>query len=372
MLHNDFGGTPSILMQINDLGDATGAAEDASGGVVSFVTVAEARAAGTDMISLRQLMIDGGYYTPQPVPPPGSDPDPTLPSGLLLDGIAGITNSRQIAATAALVEGGAFVEMKPLLIQLAVTGGTVSIASIEDLSSPSTEIHGFDSCNNQGDILGHVTIEGVTHLLLYTAEDGWTDIGTADAVGRNLSERDANGAVYIVANNWRWHYSIPTGQTVSFIRLRGTYAKDPAASAAGVNSRGQVAGSIRVSRSDDHAALYDGTMKDLGSLTNSANWNDSWANAVNDSGIVVGGSFTGSAPGNTGLIYVNATGKTYDMANCLNAADRAVYKGLVAGNRADTNDLIDINATGMIIGPGLGGNWNLVGKKAFLLTPVSP
>lgn len=109
-------------------------------------------------------------------------------------------------------------------------------------------------------------------------------------------------------------------------------------------------------------------------LTSASSWNDSWAMAVNGSGNTVGGSLTGSVPGNTCLIYIYSRNKTYDMANCLNAADKAVYQGLTAGGRSDSNDLADINASGMISGPGIGvsQNYNIAGKRAYLLIPVSP
>lgn len=395
MLHNDFGGTDSTLVQLNDLGDAIGYGEDELGGTVAFVTTPETRAAGTDMVSLKQLLIDGGFYTPLPEPEPGAPPDPGLPSGWTLNDIAEINNARQIAATGTLVENDEVVGYKPIRIQLAVTDGTVSITSIDDLSSPLTDAHEFHvrAFNNQGDILGHALVPDATaageliwHLILYSPEVGWVELGTIDpglhALSRELSDRDANGSVYIIGNgafvegngNWRLHYNILSGQTVSLIRLEGTYSTDPYAFTFGVNSRGQVAGLMSTSRSDERAFLYDGTMKNLGNLTSAKSWNDSWANAVNDSGITVGGSFTGTSPGNTGLIYVPAKGTTFDMANCLNAADRAVYKGLVAGGRSDSNDLGDINVSGMISGPGIGvsENYNIAGKRAYLLIPVSP
>src|SRR5436190_14322998 len=71
MLTNEFGGTWSTLTELNDRDDAIGYAQDALGNTVSFVTTPETRAAGIDMVSLRQLMINGGYYVPVPPAPPG-------------------------------------------------------------------------------------------------------------------------------------------------------------------------------------------------------------------------------------------------------------------------------------------------------------
>lgn len=388
MLSNPFNGTASTLVQLNDLGDAIGYAEDAVGGTVAFVTMPEARSTGTDMVSLRQLLIDGGFYIPRPVPPPGTPPDPNLPSGWTLNDIAGITNSRQIAAKATLFQNGEIVGQKPVYIQLAVTEGIVSIESVIDLSSPFTDAYELHvmAVNNQGDILGQSLVPDAAaagetrwHLVLYSPEVGWNDLGTVDpgvsTLGHDVSDRDANASVYIVGDsNWRLQYNIPLDQNVSLVRLQGTYSKDPYAITFGVNASGKVAGLMSTGRSDERAFLYDGTMKNLGNLTSASSWNDSWANAVNGSGNTVGGSLTGSVPGNTGLIYVYARGKTYDMANCLNAADRATYLGLVAGGRSDSNDLADINASGMISGPGIGvsKNYNIAGKRAYLLTPVSP
>ena len=397
MLDNSFGGTSSTLVQLNDLGDAIGYAEDGTGGTVAFVTTPESRDAGIDMVSLRQLLIDGGHYFPLPDPPPGTppDPDPGLPSGWTINDIAGINNSRQIFATGTYVENDEIVGYKPIRIQLAVTDGVVSITSLEDISSPFTDAHEFHvvAVNNHGDILGHALVpdaaaagENVWHLILYSPLVGWTDLGTIDAgvhtLGGDLSDEDANGSVYIVGNgvfvegdgNWRLQYNIPLDQTISLIRLQGTYSRDPYAFTFGVNASGQVAGLMSTGRSDERAFLYDGTMKNLGNLTSARDWNDSWANAVNSSGTTVGGSFTGSVPGNTGLIYIYSRGKTYDMANCLTVDDKAVYQSLVAGGRADSNDLADINASGMIAGPGIGvsKNYNIAGKRAYLLIPEGP
>lgn len=390
MLNNDFGGTDSTLVKLNDLGDALGYANDELGGNVAFITTPETRAAGTDMVSLNQLLIDGGFYTPLPEPEPGAppDPDPGLPSGWTLNNIAEINNARQIAATGTLVVDDEVVGQKPIRIQLAVTEGVISITAIDDLSSAFTESHdlGVVAINNQGDILGDALVEGVWHLVLYSPEVGWADLGTIDpgvnARARDLSDRDANGSVYIIGNghffkghgNWRLQYNIPSGQTVTLIRLQGTYATDPYAFTFGVNASGQVAGLMSTGRSDERAFVYDGSMKNLGNLTSTKSWNDSWANAVNDSGTTVGGSHTGTVPGNTGLIYVPSKDTAFDMANCLNAADKAIYKGLTAGGRGDSNDLSDINASGVISGPGIGvsGNYNIAGKRAYLLIPVSP
>ncbi|MBC7853987.1 MAG: hypothetical protein IAF94_11160 [Pirellulaceae bacterium] len=124
-------------------------------------------------------------------------------------------------------------------------------------------------------------------------------------------------------------------------------------------------------RSDERAFLFDGTMKNLGNLTSASGWNDSWANAVNGSGTTVGGSMTGTTPGMTGLLYIPSTNKTHNMATCLNAADRATYMVQVASGRGE---LADINSGGLICGPGLGvsHNFNIAGKRAFLLAPIGP
>lgn len=383
MLSNDLGGIDSILVQLNDLGDALGYAEDDLGGTVAFVTTPETRAAGIDMVSLKQLLIDGGFYTPLPEPDPAAPPDPVphLPSGWTLNDIAEVNNSRQIAATGTLVENDEVIGRGPIRIHLAVTDGGVSITSIDDLGSPLTDAyeHHVVAFNNQGDILGHALVNNVWHLILYSPEIGWSDLGTIDpganALARDISDRDVNGSVYIIGrDNWRLQYNTASGETVSLIRLKGTYASNPYAFTFGVNAGGQVAGLMSTGSSDERAFLYDGTMKNLGNLTSRKSWNDSWANAVNSSGVTVGGSFTGTSPGNTGLIYVPAKGTTFDMANCLNAADRADYQGLNASGRSDSNDLADINAGGIISGPGIGvsENYNIAGKRAYLLIPVSP
>jgi probable HAF family extracellular repeat protein len=376
LLTNEFGGDDSALIQLNDWGDAFGYAENATGGNVAFVSVPEARAAGTDMVDIQQLLIDGGFY----------DPTPGQRSGWFLDGFAGINNARHIAVNLHLAQNDQSTGIKPAYLRLSVTAeGVVTIAEVVDLSDEWTDAHGLavSAINNNGDIVGHAWVPdansatgSASHLMLYTLEFGWRDLGTidpgVDTGGRNISDRDESASVYITGDgNWRLHYNIPSDQTLSVVRLQGTYATNPYAYTSGVNKSGMVAGLMATGNSDERAFLYDGTMKNLGSLTTAKSWNDSWARAVNDSGITVGGSLTGRSPGNSGLIYIYSTGKTFDMANCLNAADKAIYKDL-AYWRADSNELSDINASGVICGPGLGGNFNVAGKRAYLLTPVSP
>ena len=154
MLNNPFGAAGSSLKQLNDLGDAIGIAELPAGppNWVHFVTTPESRAAGVDMVSIKQLLFDGGFY------------NPTLGqrSGWNFYEAAGINNSRQIAATATLYVADQSVGTKPVRIQLAVTAGVVSIASVTDLSSPFTDAYQpsfvVAAVNNQGDILGHAAV----------------------------------------------------------------------------------------------------------------------------------------------------------------------------------------------------------------------
>jgi probable HAF family extracellular repeat protein len=389
LLTNEFGGTWSTLTELNDRDDAIGYAQDALGNTVSFVTMPETRAAGIDMVSLRQLMIDAGHYTPVPASPPGSPPSSDLPSGYSLSSIAGINDLRQIAASATLVVNNQIMGSKPILLQLEVNADVVSISSLKDLSDAFTDATPVNlnngEVNNDGDIVGGVYVPdaqatgGATyHLVLYTLENGWTDLGSADpgvlTVGRGLSDRDGDNFVYIIGNgNWRLRYDVLFGARET-VRLQGTYSTNPYVNTFGVNNNGLVAGLMATADSDERAFVYNGAMNNLGNLTTAKSWNDSWAHAVNEFGITVGGSFTGRSPGNTGLIYVPAKSKTFDMANCLNAVDKAAYQALATSGRSDSNDLSDINSAGVICGPGIGValNYNIVGKRAYLLTPVTP
>jgi probable HAF family extracellular repeat protein len=352
LLSNSFGGTGSSLRQLNDLGDAIGFAETSAGTTVKFVTTPESRDAGVDMVDIQQLLVDGGYC------------DPTLGqrSGWFIYQIVGIDNGRGIVGMATIALNDQAVDHKPFRMQLAVAvNGTVTIDAMGDLSNPLT--NSVAAVNRNGDVLGGISGQ----LALYSPEFGWSSLGIIKTDAVAVSDRAGDGSVTIVGGNWRLKYSIPLGQIVSNITLQGPYAKDPSVYCYGANAVGQVAGEMTTGRSDSRAFLFDnGVLKNLGNLTSATSWNNSWANAVNGSGVAVGGSLTGSAPGNSGLLYVNSTGKTYDMANCLSGAQKLQYTGLVA------RELADINQNGVICGPDDGVALNLSFKRAYLLKPASP
>jgi probable HAF family extracellular repeat protein len=365
MLANNLGGTWSEATDINNLGDVLGSAEDALGASVDYVSTPETRAAGVDMVGLRELMVLGGHFVP-------TEPR----QGWLLNHVGGINDSRKIAAIANFLVDGVNQGQRFVVLQLAVDGqGVPSIASVTELpfALPHSGIR-VSGINNDGDVLARASLpipgspgQTAYYNQIHAAEVGWTDTGVVTNLTDHISDRNEFAEVFLVTGDGRrTQYNVLTGTVAGTVTLKGTYKQDPAAFCYGVNAAGLVCGAMNTGRSDQRAFLYaGGVMKNLGNLTSATSWNDSWGNAVNASGNVAGTSMTGTTPTltHTGLLYVHATGATHDIANCLSGADRTTYTGLLA------RGMVDINDFNVACGPGGDIVVGTANKRAYLLVP---
>jgi hypothetical protein len=374
LLQNNLGGVWSKLSDINNLGDATGTAGNADGGTSSIVSTPESRAAGVDMVDLQALLIAEGFSIL-----------PSLPDvqrhGWFSLSLIGINDDRVIAGRAVYFDNGVHTGQRFFRMALSVAeNGEVAIDSIEGLSLP-WEAGGLagQSFNNDGDILALASLpdpnssSGISwQLVLYSPELGWTNLGFTPETTRALriSDRDASGQVFVVMTNdggKRLTYSIPTGTVASTVALVGTYKQSPTAEPGNVNNLGHVCGSIRTGREDYRASLHvDGATLNLGNLTSASGWNDSWANALNNTGLVVGTSMMGTPPVNSGLVHIASNSTTYDAANTLSGAQRTAYTSLVARGLADVND------SNLICGPASDIALADSERRAFLLIPGEP
>jgi hypothetical protein len=374
LLENNLGGVWSKLGDINNLGDATGTAGNAAGGTSSIVSTPETRAAGVDMVDLQSLLIAEGYSIL-----------PSLPDvqrhGWFSLSLIGINDDRVIAGRAVYFDNGIHMGQRFFRMALSIAeNGEVGIDSIDGLPLP-WETNGIagHSFNNDGDILALASLpdpngpNGTSwQLVVYSPELGWTNLGLTPETTLPLrtSDRDASGSMFIVMTEnggKRLTYNIPTGTITNTVTLVGTYKQNPTAQPGNVNDLGHVCGSIRTGREDYRASLYiDGVMLNLGNLTSASGWNDSWANAVNNTGTVVGMSMMGTAPVNSGLLYVASNSTTYDAANTLSSAQRTAYTSLVARGLADIND------SDVICGPASDIALADSESRAFLLVPAAP
>jgi probable HAF family extracellular repeat protein len=165
--------------------------------------------------------------------------------------------------------------------------------------------------NNSGWVTGYADMTGSTwtsmHAFLY---DGTTmrDLGTLGG-----SNSKANG---INDSGWVVGYAYIVGDTTSHAFLYdGTTMRDlnslttlPTgailSSAVGINDAGQIAGEMYMGNGDSHAYLYSGgTVTDLGTLGGSY----SEATGINNSGWVVGNSYTASYDLNHVFLYDGTT-----------------------------------------------------------------
>lgn len=163
--------------------------------------------------------------------------------------------------------------------------------------------------------------------------------------------------------------------------------------AAGINSRGDIVGWSDVTPSGTHAFIYtSGVMHDIGSLGGS-----SYAEDVNDSGVVVGWANIGNYyhafryAGGT-MNDIGTLGGTYSLANAVNSGGDIVGNADTAGGATHAflyhngvmsdlfpylstigltgfSEALDINDNGDIVGEGVDATGH---QHAFLLTIPEP
>lgn len=153
--------------------------------------------------------------------------------------------------------------------------------------------------------------------------------------GRNTSAYDVNSSGRVVGSidavqQWQYThayiYDSSSGSTTELGTFGGKHSWANA-----VNEAGLVVGKADLSSGSSHAFLYDGTaMQDLGTLGGAY----SSANGINSSGQIVGSSYLGSTGGQHAFLYEN--GVMQDLGN---------FGGLF-----DWSTAVDINDKGQILG----------------------
>ena len=199
-------------------------------------------------------------------------------------------------------------------------------------------ITGFGS--NRGDV--GFTINGSTVTRLPALPDGGVDVEpiAVDSSGLIVGQADTTTSDFQAAE-WR-------GGTVTALgMLPGSLTSEALA----VNSTGQAVGAdVELSDGDAHAVLFaNGTVTDLDAPGTGVSGGDAVAQAINDSGVIVG-------QGGNGHAFVYQNGKAADL------------NGLIASGSGFTLLTADgINDNGVIVGTASNGTGQTFG---FELTPV--
>jgi len=262
--------------------------------------------------------------------------------------------------------------------------------SIQDLGTLGGNISSACAINDLGQIVGdsYITDNSTSHAYLYS-NHSMQDLGTLG--GNSSHARDINNSRQIVGysinnegiqssflfhdglmqdlnisdkmnsamgiNNLgqiTGHYFSDSGGRYSFLYINGVVKNialtTPIPPACSINDNGQVTGFFVVPGSI-HPYLYDGTLKDLGTLGGRS----AWSYGINSFGDVVGSSQTLEGDSHA---FIYSKGEMKDLNNML----------------VDTNNIwllqraSGINDAGQIVGNGV----NPLGQqRAFLLNPMS-
>ena len=237
------------------------------------------------------------------------------------------------------------------------------------------------SINEQGDIVGNYWDEnGNHHVFHFNDIDGFVDLGPESPSAANIpnaiSDRDANGRVVMVGRRsnqygWiaDWTPGVSAGTSITLLPPRYSDRRTPGYSLAyDVNRSGQVAGETSVSREDVRAGRYTTSTgwTNLGTLApaSASNWNDSWANAINNLAITVGGSQTGGTAfepnGRRAFIHADAFG-IWDLASLVD--------NLPAASAGLLETPADINENNAVCGPWVENFTDVETRPAYLLVP---
>lgn len=197
-------------------------------------------------------------------------------------------------------------------------------------------ITGFGS--NHGDV--GFTINGTTVTRLPALPNGGVDVEpiAVNGTGLIVGQADTTTSDFQAAE-WQ------NGTVTTLAQLPGSFTSEALA----VNATGEAVGAdVLLSDTDAHAVLFNnGTVTDLNAP--GTGLGDSSANAINDSGVIVG-------EGGNGHAFVYQNGQATDLNNLIAAGSGFT---LVGAN--------GINNNGVIVGTAVNGSGQTFG---FKLTPV--
>lgn len=244
----------------------------------------------------------------------------------------------RVAAVCLALSGAAAVQAQTYAISdLGGVGGSFSMAL---------------AINSSGQVAGNGSVAGDAAIHAFVYSDGQVrDLGTLGGAGSYVESIDEQGRVFgtsPVAAGSRTHRFVFENGTMTDL---GPAAGGSGESVPARNAAGEVVGAAYQGDSTSlHAFLYQGSMRDLGTLGGPA----SFGYAVNDGGTVVGSS---NVPGeDSAHAFIYSDGQMLDL-NQLAQADRAGW--VLQSARS-------INAAGQIVGFGVHDGHT----AAFLLTPV--
>jgi probable HAF family extracellular repeat protein len=236
------------------------------------------------------------------------------------------------------------------MIDLGTLGGASSSASAINNHG---QIVGF-SKNAGGDFHTFVWENGVMYDLdaLLPASSGWVtqfygiDINDNKQIAGTGLFNGVQRAFLITDNDGTFANG---GLTITNLGTLGGVSSQ----GFGINSSGQVVGWSNVANGNPHAFRYSGgVMTDLKTLVGTPYLGVSYANAINDSGQIVGSSVYDSTGSHHAVIWQN--GKTNDLNKQLPRHSGWVLEGAY-----------DINGVGQIVGQGMIGGQ----RHAFLMVP---